>query len=445
MPFRSAWSMSGGMAASLPYPALHATHGGIWIAHGRTGGSRRSGRGAGDRAGGRDADDHAQRAADRQPARLSRAERARPARAVRLRPSGALRGADAEGHGATRSASPRRRTTRRRRRSCARRRRRCSPRWSGDWPEREGAWASAQALHRLRWPWAAAVAAAARSGRSATSAGSSRACPNGRRAAPAPQPRPIRARPDDAALERLDRLVGEDAEVREGQRDYAAAAAARLRAAPAEDQPNLLLAEAGTGIGKTLGYLAPASLWARAGRRRGLGLDLHQGAAAPARPRGRARSSPTPPSAAAKIVIRKGRENYLCLLNLEDALQGGFAGRAAILAQLVARWAAYTQGRRHGRRRPAGLADLACSAAPARPRSPTGAANASMPAARITATASSSAPPAPARTPISSSPTMRWSWSTPRAAARRARRRPGSSSTRAIICSTPPIRPSPPP
>ena len=41
-------------------------------------------------------------------------------------------------------------------------------------------------------------------------------------------------------------------------------------------------------------------------------------------------------------MTRKGRENYLCLLNLEDALQGGFAGRAAVLAHLVARWAAYT-------------------------------------------------------------------------------------------------------
>ena len=30
---------------------------------------------------------------------------------------------------------------------------------AGDWPEREGAWASAQALHRLRWPWGGAVAA----------------------------------------------------------------------------------------------------------------------------------------------------------------------------------------------------------------------------------------------------------------------------------------------
>ena len=30
----------------------------------------------------------------------------------------------------------------------------------------------------------------------------------------------------------------------------------------AKDAPNMLLAEAGTGIGKTLAYLAPASLWA---------------------------------------------------------------------------------------------------------------------------------------------------------------------------------------
>ncbi len=41
--------------------------------------------------------------------------------------------------------------------------------------------------------------------------------------------------------------------------------------------------------------------------------------------------------------MRKGRENYLCLLNLEDALQGGFAGRAAVLAQFVARWAGYSR------------------------------------------------------------------------------------------------------
>src|SRR5262249_45754969 len=44
-----------------------------------------------------------------------------------------------------------------------------------------------------------------------------------------------------------------------------------------------------------------------------------------------------------KVAVRKGRENYLCLLNLEDALQGGFQNRAAVLAQLVARWARYSR------------------------------------------------------------------------------------------------------
>ena len=104
----------------------------------------------------------------------------------------------------------------------------------------------------------------------------------------------------------------------------------------------MLLAEAGTGIGKTLAYLAPASLWAerpggtvwvstftKALQRQ---LDA-EGARLVADPAERAR----------RIVVRKGRENYLCLLNLEDAMQGAFAGRAAILAQLVGRWAAYTQ------------------------------------------------------------------------------------------------------
>src|SRR5690606_24877283 len=52
---------------------------------------------------------------------------------------------------------------------------------------------------------------------------------------------------------------------------------------------------------------------------------------------------PDPTERRRRVAVRKGRENYLCLLNLEDALQGGFAGRAAILAQLVARWAAYSR------------------------------------------------------------------------------------------------------
>src|SRR3546814_7473930 len=50
-----------------------------------------------------------------------------------------------------------------------------------------------------------------------------------------------------------------------------------------------------------------------------------------------------PAERARRVVVRKGRENYLCLLNLEEALQGGFQGRALILAHLAARWAAYSR------------------------------------------------------------------------------------------------------
>src|SRR3954468_23694101 len=109
-----------------------------------------------------------------------------------------------------------------------------------------------------------------------------------------------------------------------------------------KDMPNLLLAEAGTGIGKTLAYLAPAALWAEAS-----GGTVWVSTFTKALQRQLDSEGPKlfadPEERAKRIVVRKGRENYLCLLNLEDALQGAFAGRAAILAQLVGRWAAYTK------------------------------------------------------------------------------------------------------
>ena len=50
----------------------------------------------------------------------------------------------------------------------------------------------------------------------------------------------------------------------EGQSQrFAAAASAAFMPRTMRDSPNLMLAEAGTGIGKTLGYLAPAALYAQ--------------------------------------------------------------------------------------------------------------------------------------------------------------------------------------
>jgi ATP-dependent DNA helicase DinG len=210
----------------------------------------------------------------------------------------------------------------------------------GDWPEREGAWTSAQSLYRLRWPWAAAVAERLQRPEQDERWLFSR-LPEWEETPPRPQPRPVRISPEQA-VERLVKLTGAGAEMREGQRDYAAAAAGIFDPCSPGEQPNMLLAEAGTGIGKTLGYLAPASLWAdQAGGV--VWVSTYTKALQRQLDRESSRIFPDPVERKQKVVIRKGRENYLCLLNLEEALQGGFTGRAAILAQLAARWAAYSR------------------------------------------------------------------------------------------------------
>ena len=208
-----------------------------------------------------------------------------------------------------------------------------------NWREREGAWTSNATLHRLGWGWAPLIAA-----RLDRPEGGERMLFSRLKqwdeAAERPPPRNILVDPGEAGR-KLDQLTGR-AEAREGQRAMAQAVTSVFAPKRAKGAPNMLLAEAGTGIGKTLAYLAPAALWAdqaggavwvstftKALQRQldGEGPKLFADADERAR----------------RIVVRKGRENYLCLLNLEDALQGAFAGRAAILAQLVGRWAAYSK------------------------------------------------------------------------------------------------------
>ncbi|HUD92269.1 ATP-dependent DNA helicase [Sphingobium sp.] len=209
-----------------------------------------------------------------------------------------------------------------------------------EWREREGGWTAAQALHRLRWPWSPLVAPRIPKPREAERWLFSK-LPEWEEAQPRPAPRTVTLS-EEQVVARLDALTGAGAEPRPGQRAYAAAASAAFRPRAWRDQPNMLLAEAGTGIGKTLGYLAPASLWA--GEAQGtVWVSTYTKALQRQLDRESLRLFPDPAVAAKRVVVRKGRENYLCLLNLEDALQGGFSGRAAILAQLVARWAAFTK------------------------------------------------------------------------------------------------------
>jgi ATP-dependent DNA helicase DinG len=163
----------------------------------------------------------------------------------------------------------------------------------------------------------------------------------------------------DAALARLARLTGPAAEARPQQRDYAAAVTAAFQPGVAEGEPHAIVAEAGTGVGKTLGYIAPASLWAEANHgavwistytrnlQRQIDGELD-------------RLFPDPREKARRVVVRKGRENYLCLLNFEEAASRVALdpGEAVVLG-LVARWAeASRDGDLAGGDFPAWLADL---------------------------------------------------------------------------------------
>ncbi len=158
---------------------------------------------------------------------------------------------------------------------------------------------------------------------------------------------------------RLGELLGSGAEKRDGQRAYVGTCTHAFAPRNRRDEPNLVLAEAGTGIGKTLGYVAPASLWAERNEgavwistytrnlQRQLDTELD-------------RLCPTPVEKENRVVIRKGRENYLCLLNLAEAVTRLPMGAGeAIALGLVARWASATRdGDMVGGDFPAWLADL---------------------------------------------------------------------------------------
>ncbi len=209
-----------------------------------------------------------------------------------------------------------------------------------DWPERQGAWDGAQALGRAGWTWAAAVSARLDRPDKGEPQLFSR-LPKWEETAPRPAPRTV-VLDDAAVLARLDALTGNGAERRDGQRAMASAIAPIFAPPLRQGTPNMLLAEAGTGIGKTLAYLAPASLWA-ADSGGSVQISTFTKALQRQLAHETRRLYPDPAIHRAKVAVRKGRENYLCLLNLEDAMQGGFVGRAAILAHLVARWAAYSR------------------------------------------------------------------------------------------------------
>ncbi len=149
----------------------------------------------------------------------------------------------------------------------------------------------------------------------------------------------------EEAHTRLDELLrssDKQAELRPQQKSYSADMTEVFTPMEADENPHIVLAEAGTGIGKTLGYLSPASVWAEKNEgtvwistytknlQRQIDSELD-------------RLYPHPTVKDAYVSIRKGRENYLCLLNFEDLSAGAALShnpRHAISAGIMARWIA---------------------------------------------------------------------------------------------------------
>jgi len=216
-------------------------------------------------------------------------------------------------------------------------------------PSREEALALAETLARAGWAWGPAVIGALRSapvGNAFRSSGLdvwTRVAEWEDHAPPGEAgTRPIA--PEDAAA-RLKLLLERSglAEPRPAQAEFAAEAAYAFQPRMKEGEPRMMLAEAGTGVGKTLAYLAPASVWAEAN---GPSVWISTYTRALQRQIERESQSifPDPKVRARKAVVRKGRENYLCLLNFQEVANSAQLGGADLIGLgLAARWARVTR------------------------------------------------------------------------------------------------------
>ena len=172
--------------------------------------------------------------------------------------------------------------------------------------------------------------------------------------APVGQPGSQAVEPAEARA-RLSRMVGV---TRPEQGAYSDAATYAFGPREQAGHPRIALVEAGTGTGKTLGYLAPASLWAE---KNGPGLWISTYTRNLQRQivQEIAHLWPDPVERAEKAVVRKGRENYLCLLNFEEAAKRTALapGQRSIALGLIARWiGSHTDGDLSGVGFPAFLA-----------------------------------------------------------------------------------------
>ena len=166
----------------------------------------------------------------------------------------------------------------------------------------------------------------------------------------APEPKEIIAMLEQTIAERQH-------DMRQAQKNYSKDLSHIFQPPDEEQSPYSALLEAYTGTGKTLGYLIPALIYAQKNNAsvwistytRNLQHQIYHEAKNLSKTHG------------ANIVIRKGRENYLCLLNYQQAVDRHLLNpnRALIGLILISRWIAETKfGDMNGNDFPAWLEDL---------------------------------------------------------------------------------------
>ncbi len=225
--------------------------------------------------------------------------------------------------------------------------------------------ATARAMTRGGWLWGKLVLAALNDEPGAYELHKSyaslepwRRLPEWSEHAPEPSPGSMPVEPVEARA-RLVQMLGSESEPRPQQADYASAVSQAFMPRQEEGTPRAVLAEAGTGVGKTLGYLAPASVWAEKNGG-AVWVSTYTRNLQHQIDRELDRLHPDPDEKARKVVLRKGRENYLCLLNVEEAVGNlTTAPQNAPALGLMARWARRTRdGDMVGGDFPAWLLDL---------------------------------------------------------------------------------------
>lgn len=202
------------------------------------------------------------------------------------------------------------------------------------------------------WPWSPAVLSALGKPDGPASVSEARQGPKIWHRLPewsehAPEPPPghkdVSGKEARARLEEL--LQRRRSEPRPQQSDYTDGIVQAFAPGGMPEEPHVVLAEAGTGTGKTLGYLAPSTVWAE---KNGGSVWISTYTRNLQRQVDEELSElyDDDVTKRRKVVVRKGRENYLCLLNLEDFVNSPSIannGQNATAAGLMARWAAATR------------------------------------------------------------------------------------------------------